>query len=573
MSLQLAVALLLLLAAGLGLAEAARLPPGPRRLAGRAAAIASPVLLYMFLFPPLQNVSGVALRLLTAGATPAQLAAAGGGMRTVALPGAAAPAAVERVPDLGTALRRYPDSAALYVVGGGLGAADRDAAAGWPLSFAPAPPPRGVAELQLPGDIRVGHRFVVRGRINQAEGVQISLIEPGGRRHGPLAPGADGRFQFELTAPRAAQIDYQLQLLEADGRTLQQLALPLQIRAGNPLRLLLSGGPDADLKYLQRWALDAGHTVDARTSLSRGLAQQRGDASLGAAALGATDVAIVDDRAWSQLDKPTRARLLEASAQGLGLLLRLRAAPSAALAAEWRELGIDFHSAAIDTKAAVRGEIRDGATAQLQRLPLQPRAGDDLIALAETGDGQAVAVARNRGRGRLGAWWLLDSHTLVLSGQAALHDALWAQALDALARPRQPAPAQVPALAWQNERATLCAREPGLGVAAPDAAATALSTRSSGDEHWCGGYWPRQPGWHTLQVGDARRPFYVRGIDDAPTLHAATTAAATQALVGRGGDRAAAAAVAGPRWPWFLAWLLLASLLWWLSRTRPATAG
>ncbi|MEG3193325.1 hypothetical protein SNE32_13675 [Lysobacter sp. D1-1-M9] len=33
-------------------------------------------------------------------------------------------------------------------------------------------------------------------------------------------------------------------------------------------------------------------------------------------------------------------------------------------------------------------------------------------------------------------------------------------------------------------------------------------------------------------------------------------------------DGAAQAAAPGPRWPWFLAWLLLASAGWWLERSR-----
>lgn len=567
MSLTLTIALLLLAAAALGLAESARLD-GWRRLPGMAAAVAAPALLYFVLFPPLRETPDYTLQVLTQGAVEAP-ASDTVDLRTVALPGSVAPPGVERAPDLATALRRHGDAAALRILGDGLGAADRDAAYGRTLLFDAPPLPRGVVALDLPADIRAGHSFGISGQAGQAQGLRLVLREPGGARQGPLALDADGRFRFTVFAARAAELSYELQLLAADGSALQRLAVPVQVRDGAALRLLLlSGGPDADLKYLQRWALDAGHTVDARISLSRGIAQQRGDTSLSAAALAATDIAIVDERAWAALDKAARTRLLAATDAGMGLLLRLAAAPAAAQASEWRGLGIGLDNADIATTLHLAGEVRQGATAALQRLPLSAK-GEALIAIARDAAGDAFAVARNRGQGRIGAWWLRGSHTLVTSGQAALHDALWADALDALARPRQAMLPVPPALSWQFERAVVCARDAALRVTAPSGAVTDVAARSTGDARWCGGYWPRETGWHTLQAGEAGARFFVRAAADAPTLHQAQTSAATRALAGASPAEAAARAPrSGARWPWFLAWLLPASVLWWLQRTR-----
>ena len=567
MSPTLAIVLILLATAALGLAESMRLSGWRRRL-GMAAAVAAPALLYFALFPPLHRTPAHTLQVLTPGAAAPELPDAAG-LRRVALPGSVAPAGVERVPDLATALRRHRDAAALHILGDGLNAADRDAARGRALRFDAPPLPRGVIALDVPPDVRAGHPFMLGGQVGQAQGLQMVLREPGGARQGPLALDADGRFQFSLFATRAAELSYELQLLAADGSELQRLAVPVQVRDGAALRLLLlSGGPDADLKYLQRWALDAGHTVDARISLSRGITQQRGDTSLSAATLAATDIAIVDERAWSALDKTTRARLLAVADAGMGLLLRLVAAPTAAQTAEWRGMGIVLDNADIATTLHLAGESRQGATAALQRLPLAAR-GDTLIALARDAGGDAFAVARNRGQGRIGAWWLQGSHTLVTSGQGALHDTLWADTLDALARPRQVLLPVPPALSWQFERTVLCAREATLRVTAPSGAATDVTMRGTGDAHWCGGYWPRETGWHTLQAGEAGARFFVRAAADAPTLYQAQTSAATRALAGVSPAHAPARALApGARWPWFLAWLLPAGVLWWLQRAQ-----
>lgn len=610
MNLSLLIAVALVITALLGVIEMRALS-GARRWLGMAAALAAPALLYLALFPPPQTGHGRELVVLTADA-PADFHAPAGAL-VVALPGSEA-AGVEKVADLATALRRHADLQSLHVVGAGLSAADRDAARGLPLRFDAAPLPRGIVALATPPTVLAGHAFTLRGHVAAAADAQLLLLEPGGRRQGPLAPAADGSFRFDAFAPRAAELNYELQLLDAGGNPLDRVEVPLAVRDGRSLRLLLlAGGPDPDLKYLQRWALDAGHRVDARISLSRGIAQQRGETNLSDATLAATDVLIVDERAWGQLDKATRTRVLDAADAGLGLLLRLVAAPSPALLDEWRGLGIALQSAPAATGVHLSGAAEGSA---LQRLALTANDAA-LLPLARDRDGNAFAVARNRGQGRLGAWWLQGSAGLVPSGQAALHDQLWADTLDQLARPRQAPPPSVPAWAWQDERIELCAATPVLHVVAADAAGTAegaaasagateapgsadatraaaaaqaggagkaatdtagtahaasapraaveILTRARGDGRWCGGFWPREPGWHRLQADDSETPLFVRAAGTAVALHRAETRAAMRALP-------SAAATArdpqhpGPRWPWFVAWLLPASLLWWLQR-------
>lgn len=560
MTLEHAIVALLAVAALIGILEARRLA-GARRLTGLAAAIAAPALLYFVLFPPARPIQPQPLRVLTAGAAATPQA----GTTTVALPGGDAPAGVERVPDLATALRRHPAAGVVDVIGAGLAAADRDAVRDRSLRFDAAALPRGIVAIDLPGDVRAGHSFHVSGRVAQAEGLRIAWHEPGGGRREPVAPAADGRFSFAAFAPRAGDVNYALSLLDAAGAEIERVTVPVSVRDGVALRLLLlAGGPDPDLKYLQRWALDAGHTVDARISLSRGVAQQRGDAALTDAALAATDAVIIDERAWSALDTAARARLLTAVDAGLGLLLRLGSTPSAAFVAQWRELGLPLESADLTPAVRLAGEAGDAASA-VRRLPL--RVGGDGIALARDSAGSALAVARNRGQGRLGMWWLYGTHTLVSGGEGALHDALWANTIDRLARPRQTASPTAPPHAWQHERSDLCAREADVHVDAPSGATTVLLTQRGTQGQWCGGFWPREPGWHAVRAGTARTHFFVRAAAEAAALHRAQMAAATRALAGEAAVTAPVP-VPGSRWPWFLIWLVPATMLWWLQRSR-----
>jgi hypothetical protein len=560
MTLEFAVVVLLVLAALIGIVPSLR-RAGARRALGLAAAIAAPALLYFVLFPPVETTGTRPLHVITAGAAETKPSDAA---YTVALPGSEALPGIERVPDLATALRRHADASLIDVSGAGLDAASRDAAHGYRLQFDAAPLPRGIVTIEKPDDVRAGHGFALSGAVAQPDGLRIALREPGGRRRDPVALDADGRFAFTLFAPRAADVSYELSLIDAAGADVERVAVPVSVRDGNPLRLLLlSGGPDADLKYLQRWALDAGHTVDARISLSRGLSQQRGDASLTDAALAATDVAVLDERAWSQLDKSARTRLLAAVDAGMGLLLRLRSAPSATFIAQWRELGLPLETADIAPSLRLRGEPAEAA-ATLQRLPLRVT-GSGRLALAQDREGVAVAAALNRGQGRAGLWWLYDTHALALSGQGALHDALWADAIDRLSRPRQAAAPSAPAQSWQDERVTLCAHEDTLHVTAPSGAIGELLTRRGSDGRWCGGFWPRERGWHSVQAGTASTRFFVYAADEAVALHRAQIAAATRALAGDAAPVPHAAAP-GPRWPWFLAFVLAVTVSWWQQR-------
>ncbi len=73
--------------------------------------------------------------------------------------------------------------------------------------------------------------------------------------------------------------------------------------------------------------------------------------------------------------------------------------------------------------------------------------------------------------------------------------------------------------------------------------------------------------WRT---GDDSIPFFVRDPDQSPGLQAQAVHEATRALAAdpdaHKGDLRATQA--GPRWPWFLAWLLLTTAGWWFERTR-----
>lgn len=587
LALALALSAIVAVAAQRILAAARRRPvAAPRTGARLVGTVAAAVLLYFFLLPPSGAPQPRALTVLTAGSTAADVAAAGDDI-VLALPEAPALPGVARVPDLGTALRRHPGAAPVRVRGAGLAARDRDAAIGHALEFTPPPLPPGLVELAAPVQVGGGRQFTVAGRVEGMTGGQIDLLDPAGARVDSTRLDESGRFRLTAVAGPAGRVEYRLRTKAGDDRVREEIALPLDVRAGAALRVwLLAGGPGPELKYLRRWARDAGLAL--RTQIAVGGGVDLGDAPLAMtpATLREFDLVVIDDRAWRDLGERGRGALREAVREGLGVLLRLTADPGTGdrrLLQEWGFLvepadlarglrlpGSDAADAAADRPDPASAETRAIDTAPLlSRRPLRLRAADGR-ALVRAPDGEALALWRPEGRGRVALWTLSDSFRLVLAGRRAAHGSLWADAVATLARPSGLAPPPVPTDARAGERTVLCGIGEGASVQGPDGRHTALAPDPASGARACAAFWPTQAGWHERVDGDARAAFPVRAADSAPALAAAALRATTETLAGAAPSAAAGmpSPIPGPRWPWGLAWLMVSAALWWLERPR-----
>lgn len=573
---------LLALAALIGIARTWR-DGRPRRLPRIVLQLTVAVLLGLCLFPPRTPVAFQAgeLVVLTPRATPAQLAAVSAGAAVVALPGVDAARAIEREPDLGTALRRHPDARRLRVVGGGLPARDRDAARGLAVAFDATPLPRGLVELATPRVVRAGNAWRIEGRIEGAPAARVALRDPSGAVAASTTADAQGRFVLEGFAKDAGTALFALKIDGDDGTPVDTIALPLVVHAGAPLRvLLLAGAPDAELKYFRRWAVDAGIALDSRIGLSEGIALNDGAPRIDAQALAQADVAIIDERAWATLAPAQKDALRVALDDGLGLLLRATAMPSPAVAADWAALGFRLRA----TDAAPKSFALDRALGPaangiaFTRAPIDLQA-DDTASLLRADDGTPLALWRAQALGRVAVWTLADAFRLRLRGEGPRHAALWSDVLSTLARARAtPSPSidaqGTDAGARVGRRVVWCGIAAGDRIEPPQGDAVPLDVLVR-DGRACAAYWPAMPGWHVLVSNGARHPFHVRGIGEAAALDAAADAASTRALAGGAAGEPPASAsrdIAWPRWPFFLAWLAALALLWTLERAQPRAA-
>jgi hypothetical protein len=567
MTMALLTATLLLVATLIGLWRAGR-ESGRQRVWLIAAQVACAIALYFTLYPPQQNGQSAILVVITPGASAAQLAALDAHDRIVSLPGTEASSSAERVPDLATALRRSRPAADLKLVGGGLPARDQDSARGRIRQFDAAALPSGIVELSTPPIVVAGGAWPIVGRVASVPGGRVELRDPGGKLIGSNMLAEDGRFALSARAKGEGNSLFELRVVSADDATVENLVLPLTARNGMPLRVLsLAGGADPELKYLRRWAVDAGMTVNSRIALGSGMYLKDGDTSLSAEALRQTDIVLIDERAWAALSKSDKALLTGALRDGLGLLLRINGPLPSAVVADWRALGIDLKAA--DVSQAIQLENADKAINNdllLSRAALSADATDASTLLA-TVDGTPLALWRGEGRGRIAAWWLTDSYRLVLAGDAGRYGSLWSEAFAKVGRARDPASPMLPALARINERVVFCRVTDADAVEDSQARRFPLLIDDATKPSHCAAYWPAESGWQTLIAHAQRWPFYVRAAGEVPGLIAARNMNATQELARIAPDIGPGVLKSpSPRWPFFLAWLALGGLLWWMEK-------
>jgi hypothetical protein len=546
---------------------------------------AGAALLYCVLFPPATRTEAGTLVVATARADLVSRTGLSPGEHLVAMPEAPALRGAERMPDLATALRRYPATTRIRVIGTGLAARDRPAAAGRALDFVPAPLPRGLVALWSPRHVQAGRRFEVGGRVEGLPGGSAELLDPANTVVARARIGADGRFRLAGMARSAGPALWQLRLRDKDKLRIEDSVLPLVVDPGAALRvLMLAGAPNPELKYLRRWATDAGLSLDTRISLGAGM--QIGDAPVGfdAASLDKFDLVVLDQRAWQALGAARRVALDQAVRDGLGLLLRLPGALAGPDRAALRQLG--FTATPVGATRDVRlppasTDVGDQAASNGEPLPALTRAPQRIDAvdgspLLTDASGLPLATWRARGAGRIGVATFDGSFRLLLAGHGDRYGELWGDLFSTLARARgMPAPT-IEGDPRAGQRVVLCGLRDRAEVDAPDGHTVAVAIDPASGTGACAGFWPRLPGWHLLRTpdpaqagGERRAPFHVRAMAEATGLQAAAVREATQRLAVAGTPaKAGVASASGPRWPWFLAWLLLSAALWWFERSR-----
>lgn len=538
--------------------------------------------LYFTLFPPPATQPAGTLRIATAG-TPIG-AALLSGPPLIALPEAGNITGAQRLPDLATILRRHSDTRRIVILGTGLIPRDGDAARSVALSFHAPAPKTGIIALKSPPPTAPGAFFPVSGQLSGGVRSRVDLVDPAGRVTDSATPNEDGIFHLQGTARTSGLAEFSLRVKNGS-RTVEEASIPVIVRdAAQPRLLIVAAAPNAEVKYLRRWASDAGFSVTTQMQTGAGVSMGDTPVQIDAATLSRLDAAIFDDRSWATLGIQ-RGAVLAAVANGLGLILHPGGPIDPAIRAQWQSLGFTLaggndasplslppvRDPAVQATRLGIGSIEQPADMALPDDPLPDLSrlaaipgGADTVPLLRDGSGTTIAAWRAADAGRIALFTPIDSYGLTLTGRRSLYENWWSGLLSTILRPT-PSPTDLSDVYWAGEQANLCGFTTPATVQAPDGKISEILPVGS-----CGGYWPEHAGWHHLRSGGQARPFFVQRADALPSMRAMRDAETTQMLVSTS-DRSSPAVQHShpmPAWPFALLWLLASGLLWWLERSR-----
>lgn len=559
------------------------------------------ILLYFTLQPPTRNAEAGHLVVLTANASTAGTVPANAAV--IALPEAHAPAGTHRAPDLATALRQHPGSSTLTLVGDGLAARDRDTVLPATVTLRPGPAPQGWVDLQPPAITAPGALFAVTARAQGVANARAELLDPAGVVVDRAALDAQGHVRLHGSARDAGRSEFTLRLLDAQQHTVDSVPVPLQtVTQPAPRALMLAAAPGPEWKYLRRWTTDTGLAVQMQANAGGGVTLGDAPVALTAARLAATDVLVLDERSLAALGPAQRNLVQQALREGLGVLVRSGGPLGDSARQTLRSWGLGVSGG---TRAAPLTLTADPESALLQarRGPVRPATDstayiDEASAashssvpptleqfnasiagaahLLQDAKGQPVGGWRSVGRGRVALLPISDSYRLVLAGRDDRYAELWSSVFGQVSRalPAAAAARVEATTPWSGERVTICQVTDGAQVADPQGSTITLQIDPASGAQRCAGYWPTASGWHQLQQGEATQAFYVFDPAGAASLHRQQVRQTTAQRLTRGSAAPAGAPVPvpGPRWPWLLAFVAVAGLLWWLERRRPAVS-
>lgn len=555
-------------------------------------------LLFYGLFPPGVKTTSGDLVVATAG-TPLGAAARAGG-RLILLPEASPVAGAETAPDLATALRRHPQVGKIRVLGQGLTARDRDAVQrrDLGLTFDPAPPPKGLIGLSAPSRVAPGADFQAGGQVAGLADAVVDLVDPAGRVTDTSKLDADGRFVVSGTARSQGTATFVVRV-RSGGRTVEQADLPVLVEEdAAPRVLILAGAPGPEVKYLRRWATDAGFAVTTQTSAGGGVALADPPVAITTESLRRFDIAVIDDRSWDGLGGG-RGAVLAAVRDGLGLVLRSGGALDETGRSQWRALGFGVSGGSEMTPVALppapdaAAEVAmartrrgipaadapadlDGDAAflpEISRLALT-LGGEGTVPSVRDAGGAALSAWRASGRGRIAVFTGIDSFGLSLTGRSDLYGDWWGTIFSSVARPAAGAAPAFEGPAWVGDRVSLCGLAGEPRVERPSGAVTQLQVDAA-VAGTCAGFWPSEAGWHLLRTrapdqAEQVWPFFVYPQDGLEAVRATRDRDATLMLrkEAQGAGPTPGPDAPGRSWPWLAGWLVFSAGLWWLERSQ-----
>jgi hypothetical protein len=434
-----------------------------------------------------------------------------------------------------------PAAAAIALSGDGVREAEWRDLPARPLQWKPAA--ADLLWLDFPRSMSLGRIFTLSVRRPPAQaGWRLQLLAENKQVLADSGVSTAAQLSVQWLPPVAEAMVLQARLLDANGKTIAQGPIPLQVNEPVPLQIVgRFDAPSFDARVLNQLLSDGSAILDWQVALGKAITRSE----TARAPLSAPNAMFVDAAYVEHLSPSARASLLAQTGQGVPLVIL---GGNAADAGVWqRDFGLSLHQQSPTTE---KEDVRQfGASLSMPPAGLNPAdsVAEPWSVLALDNKKQPWIWQRNVGQGRVVWIGVADWHRHAISEPQAL--ALWWQsamdriALDSVQKTvwQMSDPMPVPGL-----RSEVCAQgvKAGTALAADGYAPMQLAARADKADGVCAAFWPQKAGWLKFGAEGMSAPGmeYVYAANDWPAWQRALRRDATALYAARSGATPAGAA-------------------------------
>jgi len=390
-----------------------------------------------------------------------------------------------------------------------------------------APPAVGFTEMHWPRTLVAGETMRIGGRYSSQAGeavLKLRLLDPVGSIADEVRAKNNDHFSLSARPRGRGSLAYTLQVWSGD-TLLSEQPVTVSVGTTNPVNIMVEqSAPSFETRQLKNYAAGNGARVLINTQISRGKSISQSanlpddaETTFSPQTMAASDLLIMDGRALVQLPDQQRQWLVDAVADGLGLLVLADASLLEKFATLDNNLlaGFKLTSNPNMQTELVPQLLSNPASGWQQPLPvmamqLQAIEADVLI---DDGQQHALVLNKSKGLGHIAISLIKQSHRWLTAGNQGHWSDYWAALIAATGRPRSDSyllPQTDKAFFEVGKRVPVCALSATENLMVTIIPAGAdyrqphydipMTASTLGSPRLCGWFWPQHSGWHQAQL-------------------------------------------------------------------------
>jgi hypothetical protein len=484
------------------------------------------------------------------------------------------------VPDLAYYLAQNPHIKTIKIYGHGLTHDDLTKLDNKQVVFEAAPLPSGITAIYWPHHVAENEVLPIQGTYNNTSPSAIMLkLEGFGNTLDSISiPGkTETSFSFKYQVRQTGKAVLQIVALQKSD-TLALEKIPVQTTARTPINLIaLTATPGFEYKFLKQWLFENQYAIALRSQISRGKFStdflNRKAISINqinAALLKSEELLLLDQEAWENLSTPEKNTVMQATSQGMGLIILVNQ--------------ISTTDNFIKSLGLTESTKDKSIVPALETQPLKALATEKQLYLSSSPkhqilvshQKQPIATQQIYGKGKLIATTLTNTYQWMLEGEQKDYATYWSTLINAAARKKMSSISlSYPQIPEVNHQLYLNIHS--QSDQAPQVTYQQKPVRVKQNllypNQWLSSIWSQQTGWQTLTINQQTHTLYIFASTDWMSLKARNTQLENQRfalqhpILQENQQKATTTVLEEVSKWWFaFAFLLAVCFLWWEHR-------